>query len=100
MSDQEEVFKEEDFTREIDLSELETILTKEQKHKCYEVVVEVAKYLKTDREKLYMIERLLMEFDNSVVSETFMNSVKAARKNLILEKEEKLIKPVKKGLIL
>jgi len=97
MNNENPTFTEEDFTREINLEELETVLSKEEKQKCYEVVVEVSKYLKSDREKLYMIERLLMEFDNSVISESFMNAVKTSRKNLKLKSN--LVKTEKKGLI-
>jgi hypothetical protein len=90
------VFEKEDFTTVIDISSLETKLTKEQKEKCYAVVVEVAKYLKSDREKLYMIERLIMELENTTTAEFIMNALRSTRKTLV----DKEISVTKKGLVL
>lgn len=96
-STEETVFEKEDFTSIIDISSLETKLTKEQKEKCYAVVVEVAKYLKSDREKLYMIERLIMELENTPTAEHIMNALRATRKTLV---EKEITSIPKKGLML
>lgn len=95
-STEDAVFEKEDFTTVIDISSLETKLTKEQKEKCYAVVVEVAKYLKSDREKLYMIERLIMELENTTTAEFIMNALRSTRKTLV----DKEVSVTKKGLVL
>lgn len=93
-------FVDEDFTNEIDLASLETTLTKEEKNKCFEVVREVANYLKTDREKLYMMERLILELENHIASESFMSAIKSSRKALNKKDGTSLVASTKKGLVL
>jgi hypothetical protein len=99
-TEQENPFEKEDFTHEIDFSSLETTLTKEEKNKCFEVVQEVRKYLKTDREKLYMIERLILELDDIHTSEIFMSAIKSSRKKINKKEGESFTSISKKGLIL
>lgn len=97
---EEDPFIDKDFTNEIDFSSLETTLSKEEKSKCFEVVQEVRKYLKTDREKLYMIERLVLELDNIQAGELFMFAVKSSRKELNKKDGGSLVSSTKKGLVL
>jgi hypothetical protein len=92
-------FEESDYNMEIKLEEYETTLTKEEKARCFEVVNEVSKYLKSDREKLFLIERLALELENNNLSITFGKTVRAVRAEL--NKAETLQgKPAKKGLVI
>lgn len=99
-NDNDNTFSQEDFDNEIDLNLLETSLTKEEKNKCYEVTKEVSNYLKTDREKLYMMERLILELDNFSVGEKFMTALKNARKELNQQDGANILEKRKKGLVL
>ncbi|HNC58431.1 MAG TPA: hypothetical protein PLP33_23595 [Leptospiraceae bacterium] len=98
--DDKNPYSEEDFTNEIDFRLLETTLSKEEKNKCYEVCREVSNYLKTDREKLYMMERLVLELENIEASEKFMFAIKESRKELNKQNGANLSIKQKKGLVL
>jgi hypothetical protein len=87
---------EEDFSSTLKIEECETILTKEEKKKCYEVATEVSKYLTTDREKLFLIERLVMELENDKLSIVFGKSVRQTR----AEMNKKTVVATKKTLVL
>lgn len=92
-------FEESDYNVEIKLEEYETTLTKEEKARCFEVVNEVSKYLKTDREKIFLIERLALELENNNLSILFGKTIRSVRAEL--NKTETLQgKPAKKGLLI
>lgn len=91
-------FEESDYNMELKIEEFETVLTKEQKTRCFEVVAEVSKYLKTDREKVFLIERIALELENNNLSILFGKTARALRGEM--NKSEALQgKPARKGLV-
>jgi hypothetical protein len=99
-SEKEVELKDEDYEVQINFEQLETILTKEEKQKCYEVVSEVSKYLKTDREKIFLMERLALELENDKLSVLFGKTARTLRENLNLTQKTGLItSTTKKGII-
>lgn len=91
-------FEETDYNLELKFEEFETVLTKEQKTRCFEVITEVSKYLKTDREKIFLMERLALELENNDLSVIFGKTARALRAELNKSNTTQG-KTAKKGLV-
>jgi hypothetical protein len=91
-------FEETDYNLELKFEEFETVLTKEQKARCFEVLTEVSKYLKSDREKIFLMERLALELDNNDLSVIFGKTARVLRAELN-KSDAAQSKTAKKGLV-